>query len=95
MNERKLNNIINILVDELDPDRLILFGSRGKGKSFPNSDYDIAVDAKKIKFREKRILNDKLEDILGLNKLDLVFLNEVEKKFKEIILKTGKVIYER
>jgi predicted nucleotidyltransferase len=79
----------------MNPERLILFGSRGKGISFPNSDYDIAVDTQRIEFRKKRILKDKIEDILGLHKLDLVFLNEVEKKFKEIILKTGKVIYER
>jgi len=95
MEEKRLNKIVNTLVDELNPERLILFGSRGKGNSFPNSDYDIAVDTQKIEFRKKRILNDKIEDILGLHKLDLVFLNEVEKKFREIILKTGKVIYER
>ena len=95
MVEKRLNNIITILVDELNPDRLILFGSRGKGKSFPNSDYDIAIEGCKIEFRKKRILKEKIEDILGLHKLDLVFLSEVEKKFKEIILKTGRVIYER
>ncbi len=95
MEEKRLNNIIKILVDELNPDRLILFGSRGKGKAFTNSDYDIAVDGHKIEFRRKRILKEKLEDILGLHKLDLVFINEVEKKFKEIILKTGRVVYER
>ena len=95
MVEKRLNNIIKILVDELNPDRLILFGSRGKGKAFTNSDYDIAVDTRKIEFRKKRILKEKLEDILGLHKLDLVFINEVEKKFKEIILKTGRVVYER
>ena len=95
MVEKKLDNIVNILVEELNPERLILFGSRGKGNSFPNSDYDIAIDTKRIEFRRKRILKDKLEVILGLYKLDLVFLNEVEKKFREIILKTGRVIYER
>ena len=95
MEEKRLNNIVKILVDELNPERLILFGSRGKGNTFPNSDYDIAVDTKKIEFRKKRILKEKLEDILGLHKLDLVFITEVEQKFKKIIMKTGKVIYER
>ena len=95
MEEKRLIKTIKILVDELNPNRLILFGSRGKGKAFTNSDYDITVDTHKIEFRKKRILKDKLEDILGLHKLDLVFINEVEKKFKEIILKTGRVIYER
>ena len=95
MEEKRLNKIIKILVDELNPDRLILFGSRGKGEAFTNSDYDIAVDTHKIESRKKRILKEKLEDILGLHKLDLVFINEVEKKFKEIILKTGRVVYER
>ena len=95
MEEKRLNKIIKILVDELNPDRLILFGSRGKGEAFTNSDYDIAVDTHKIESRKKRMLKEKLEDILGLHKLDLVFINEVEKKFKEIILKTGRVVYER
>ena len=95
MKENKLNIITELLIEELNPDKLILFGSRAKGTSFPNSDFDIAVETEKIDFRKKRIVKDKIRDVIGLHKFDLVFLNEVEKKFREIILETGKVIYER
>jgi len=95
LKENKLNIITDLLIDELKPERLILFGSRAKGTSFPNSDFDIAVESEKIDFRRKRIVKDKIRDVIGLHKFDLVFLNEVETEFKEIILKTGKVIYER
>lgn len=95
MKENKLNIITELLIEELNPDKLILFGSRAKGTSFPNSDFDIAVETEKIDFRKKRIVKEKIRDVIGLHKFDLVFLNEVEKKFREIILETGKVIYER
>jgi len=93
--ENKLNIITDLLIEELNPDKLILFGSRAKGTSFHNSDFDIAVETEIIDFRKKRIVKDKIRDVIGLHKFDLVFLNEVEKKFREIILETGKVIYER
>ena len=95
MKENKLNIITELLVSELKPKRLILFGSRAKGTSLPNSDFDIAVEVKRIDFRRKRIIKEKIRKVIGLHKFDLVFLNEVEKKFKEIIMNSGKVIYER
>ena len=95
MKDKKLNNIVDILVDELQPEKLILFGSRGKGKAEFNSDYDIAIDSGKIDLSEKRILKEKIDKIIGLHKIDLVFLMEVDSGFKNIIQKTGKIIYER
>jgi predicted nucleotidyltransferase len=95
MKDKRLNNIVDILVDELHPEKLILFGSRGKGKAEFNSDYDIAIDSGKIDLSEKRILKEKIDKIIGLHKIDLVFLMEVDSGFKNIIQKTGKIIYER
>ena len=68
---------------------------RGKGINDPSSDYDLALEATKIDFRQKRIVNERIERIIGLHKIDLVFLNEVDKKFKKIILDSGKIIYEQ
>jgi len=59
MKENKLNIITELLVSELKPKRLILFGSRAKGTSLPNSDFDIAVEVKRIDFRRKRIIKEK------------------------------------
>ncbi len=84
-----------IVIDELDPDKLILFGSRGKGNAQFNSDYDITIDSGKINLNEKRNPKEKIEGIIGLHKCDLVFLKEVDKGFKDLIQKTGKIIYEQ
>jgi predicted nucleotidyltransferase len=95
MNDERLNKIIEILVDEFKPERIILFGSRGKKIHQPNSDYDLAVETNNIEFRKKRIVKERINKIIGLHKFDLVFLNEVDVNFRKIIINSGKVIYER
>ena len=92
--DTKLNKIIEILVKEIDPKKLILFGSRRKGKESFNSDYDIAVDSELINITKKRKVKEKIDEIIGLYKIDLIFLKEIDSDFKNIILKTGKIIYE-
>ena len=94
LKDRRLNNIVDILVDEINPKKLVLFGSRGKGTALFNSDYDIAIDSELLNIRRKRELKEKIDEILGLHKIDLIFLQEVDPGFKNIILKTGKIIYE-
>ena len=54
MKDERLNNIVKILKDELYPEKLILFGSRGKGNALLNSDYDIAISSKNVTLSEKR-----------------------------------------
>lgn len=39
----KLKNLVQTLVKEVDPDRIILFGSRARGDAEEQSDYDICV----------------------------------------------------
>lgn len=95
MNDKKLNKIVELLIDECHPKKIILFGSRGKGTDLPNSDYDLAIESKKINFRTKRKVVERIDKFLGLNKIDLVFLNESDKRFRKIILDTGRIIYER
>ena len=94
MKDQRLNNIVDILITEIQPKKLLLFGSRGKDNGNHNSDYDIAIDSEIISISEKRKLKEKIEDIIGLHNIDLIFLKEVDSDFKSIIIKTGKVIYE-
>ena len=94
MNDERLNEIRDVLVRELHPAKLLLFGSRSKGSFSFNSDYDIAIESKKLSLKEKEILREKLESVAGLHNIDLVFLKEVDPGFKEIIEDTGRVIYE-
>lgn len=95
MTDLRLKKITDILIEEYHPKRIILFGSRGKDTYTPSSDYDIAIDTNKSDLRQKRIIKERIERVIGLNKIDLVFLREVESGFREIIYKSGKIIYER
>ncbi len=95
MKDKRLNNIVKILKDELHPEKIILFGSRAKGNALFNSDYDIAVNSESISLRDKRKLKEKVDSVIGLHKFDIVFLNEVDEGFRNIIEQKGKVIYER
>jgi predicted nucleotidyltransferase len=91
-----VSQIEQILVSYLNPSRIILFGSRAKEiNSNKHADFDFAVDCPKPKIAVQRQINDEIEKISGLYKVDIVYLNSVEKEFQKIVLKTGKVIYER
>ena len=95
MRDNILNKLIKVIVEDLHPKKIILFGSHGKGSYNYNSDYDLAIDTKKIEFREKRILKEKLNDMAGLHSIDIIFIKEVDNGFRNIILQTGKVVYEK
>lgn len=101
MNQKKLkreqeiqNEVIRILVEHLSPKRIILFGSRGKGKFTGNPVFDFAVVTEKPDIRTERLVHDEIEKISGLYKVDIVYLPAVEEDFREIIFETGKVVYE-
>ena len=95
MRDARLNKILEIIIDEYHPRKVILFGSRGKQTHQANSDYDLAIETNKNDFRQRRIVKDRINEIIGLHKIDLVILNEVDSGFRKIIINTGKVIYER
>ena len=90
-----LERVINILKDSLDPAKIILFGSRGKGKNGRRSDFDVAVDqARPDDFKERKLLEE-IEKAAGLYHVDVAYLKDVEPEFRSLVLKTGKVVYER
>ena len=64
----RLNKIVEILVKEINPKKLILFGSRGKGNASFNSDYDIAVDSGLINITKKRKVKVNIDEIIGFIK---------------------------
>ena len=90
-----LNNVIKIIRNSFDPDNIILFGSRAKGNFHKNADFDLAINREMVNIRRHRKIMEKVNAVTGLYKVDIVYLNSIDKAFKEIILKTGKVIYER
>lgn len=89
-----LETALAVLKHELNPQRIILFGSRAEGRHRPGSDFDLAVEAPRPADRAYRIL-ESVNDAVGLYSVDIVYLPNVEPDFRNLILKTGKVIYER
>lgn len=90
-----LEAVIEVLRNRLQPQRIFLFGSRAKGKSHPGSDFDLAVDKDRPDLTLQREIREEIEEVSGLYSVDVVYLNSVDKEFRSIILKTGKVVYER
>jgi len=90
-----LQKAIDILKENLNPGKIILFGSRAKGKPKKNADFDLAVDTRKPEIRTRRIISEKIVNETGLYSFDIVYLNSVDKSFKDLVLKTGKILYER
>ena len=98
MNQREEQifvSIIEILKKNLNPTKLILFGSRAKGKSTSGSDFDIAVVSDPVNNINQRKVKEAIEAVSGLYKVDVVYWDELDEDFKKIISKSGKVIYER
>ena len=98
MNSREqeiFDRAVALLVEELQPKRIYLFGSRGKGEARIGSDFDFAVDCKVPDRSKIQLIKDMLDAAAGLYSIDIVFLPEVDPGFKEIILNTGKMIYEK
>lgn len=81
----------------------ILFGSRAKGKAFPESDWDIAVllDKKYMPKtnlevgRLKRKLVRDLSLLTNSSQIDIIMLNYASAFMKFHIARTGKVIYQK
>lgn len=103
MYDSVLSRIIRIIVDAVDPDSIILFGSRATEKSHDDSDYDICViksdilDRRKISMELYQLLweVDAPVDIL-VETPDSFNKNKTNPHliYKEIA-RTGKVLYEK
>ena len=96
----RVNQIIYDLVDYLvkhhHPRRILLFGSRAKGTARPGSDIDLAVEGMVIDdIRKQRKLHEALDRLARLYMVDLVHLEKVDEPFRQLIEKSGKVLYEK
>ncbi|MEW6203576.1 MAG: nucleotidyltransferase domain-containing protein [bacterium] len=89
------DKVIEIIKKKIAPCKIILFGSRAKGKHNKGSDFDFAVDSESPGIRAERKIMEEIDEIAGLYKVDIVYLGTVDETFKNLVLKTGKVVYER
>ncbi len=90
-----LEGTVALLRKHLSPSRIIHFGSRARNINGKHSDFDFAVDCRVPEISIQREIKEDIEGISGLYKVDVVYMPSVDDAFKDIILKTGKVVYER
>jgi predicted nucleotidyltransferase len=98
-----LQEIINRIVEEADPDKVVLFGSRARNHHKDSSDYDICV--LKQGFYHKRKLRRRLYSRLFGVGAAVDIIVETPEKFSELkaksfliyadVEKHGEVIYEK
>ena len=98
MNKREkeiVTKSIEIIKEYLNPPKILLFGSRAKGVNEKYADFDFAVEAQEPDINIQRRIKEGIESISGLYKFDIIYILSCDNKFKNIVLKTGEVIYER
>ncbi|MFO7956527.1 MAG: nucleotidyltransferase domain-containing protein [Candidatus Brocadiia bacterium] len=99
----RIEEMVRIIVDRFDPERIILFGSRGRGTAGPNSDIDLLVVMRvEGSKREKQLeIRRSLHDIRGPK--DVVVTTPEEYEWRKEIPGTlerpaameGEVLYAR
>jgi len=84
--EKLKEDILRILSKHLDLSRykVFFFGSRVKGNSDERSDIDLAVEGPKIPSHVKLEIQEELENLPTLYKIDFVDFNEVDDDFKKV-----------
>lgn len=89
--EKKLKTMIKQALSKhllLADYRLFFFGSRVKGDHFPHSDIDIGIEGKReLPARIKLAIEEELENLPLLYKLELVDFKTVSPRFKREALK--------
>jgi len=104
--DETLKRIVEVIVEVLNPDRIILFGSRARGDHNEDSDYDILVLKEGVKPEERRRLQRILRDALwnwGIAHVDIIVQSperfvKLENRWDMVywyIRREGIVIYEK
>lgn len=100
--DRALADVIEQIIQELDPERIIVFGSMARGDVHQDSDLDLLI----VKETDRPFLQ-RIDDVLAVLQTDvpvepLVYtptelrrLREEGRDFIETILEEGRVVYER
>ncbi len=100
---RQINAVVRKIVDEFDPEQVILFGSYAYGKPTIDSDVDLLVVMESNERRAQRgikILNHLLDvpfpmDVLVRTPLEIKHRLDAEDYFVREIVQQGQILYER
>lgn len=91
--EEKIGIIKDIILNNIEVEAVILFGSYARNRERPDSDIDIAIKPKRdITRPELMRIQDEIEVKIDTD-IHLINLNLIEEDFRYDILITGKEIY--
>lgn len=100
--ERAIQEMVRRIVRQFQPERIILFGSRGRGDAGPDSDVDLLVVMPAARKREKAVeigvaLHDipVSKDIIVTTPEDYEWRKEVIGTIEWPATREGKVLYAR
>ena len=88
-----LKKLMKQAIIMIQPQKVILFGSRARGDAVANSDFDVAFEFSNKKGWDQ-LANWPEENLDSLYKYDLIDVDEIKSEFREKILKEGVVLYE-
>jgi predicted nucleotidyltransferase len=102
--DKIMNKLVDIIVDEIHPNKIILFGSRARGDNREDSDYDLLVlkdDSSEKRKLTQTIYRSLLKHRVGVSVDALVMSAEKYEELSKMLgfvyinIRTeGKVIYE-
>jgi len=91
-----IRNLVALAVTKLDPERVILFGSRARGTAGAMSDFDLAFDFDPSRSAAwSRFVVDFDDTPMTLWPVDLVNLRHVSEEMKRAIEVDGRIVYSR
>jgi predicted nucleotidyltransferase len=91
LSQELLQEIIDVIVRQVHPSRILLYGSRARSHYTVTSDVDIAIDCGEDDF----LIQPIDEEVRTLLKLDIINLRKVNKRLQDEIATDGIVIYEK
>jgi len=103
LNDDLVRDIVRRIVDAVQPEKVILFGSQARGASRPNSDFDVLVikQSDEPRYRRSAPLYAALADlpvevdVMVYTPEEVEEWSEVPQAFVTTALREGTTIYER
>lgn len=86
-----IDQVVKIILKHAKPSRIYLYGSQANGEATKTSDIDVAYDDDN--FKNNYLIQDDLEKLQTLLKIDVKNMAFAEERFKNRVKTTGRVLY--
>jgi len=86
-----IRDVVRIILRHAKPERIYLYGSYAEGEAGQGSDIDVAYEDGD--FSDHYLIEEEIEALKTLVKIDVHNIAAAEKRFRERVKATGKVLY--